>query len=57
MSDWNIFLENIKTAEQELGNPSEIWYRGQSKCEWTLEPSLVRADNWESKEKLLFDEF
>ena len=26
MSDWNIFLENIRTAEQELGNPSEIWY-------------------------------
>ena len=57
MSDWNIFLENIKTAEQELGNPAEIWYRGQSKCEWTLEPSLVRVDSWESKEKLLFDEF
>lgn len=57
MSDWNNFLDEIKNAEQELGNPPEIWYRGQFDCSWLLEPSLVRINDWENKEKKLFEEF
>lgn len=57
MSDWNEFLEEIKAAEDDLGNPTEIWYRGQYDCSWTLQPSLPRFTDWEKKEKILFDEF
>ncbi len=51
MSDWNEFLEEIKAAEDDLGNPTEIWYRGQYDCSWTLQPSLPRFTDWEKKEK------
>lgn len=57
MSAWNKFLDEIKQAEEELGSPPEVWYRGQSDCAWLLEPSLVRQAEWEKKEKILFDEF
>ncbi|WP_151741255.1 FRG domain-containing protein [Acinetobacter seifertii] len=57
MSTWNEFLERIKDAEKELGNPDEVWYRGQFDCSWELTPSLSRFNNWEEKEKQLFIEF
>lgn len=57
MSDWNNFLDEIKRAEDELGNPTEIWYRGQYDCSWELQPSLPRYQEWDRKEKILFDEF
>lgn len=57
MSKWNSFLEEVKQAESDLGNPREVWYRGHSKELWPLIPSLLRQDKWEEKEKLLFFEF
>ncbi|MCH7339465.1 FRG domain-containing protein [Acinetobacter sp. NIPH1876] len=57
MSDWNNFLNELKVAEDELGNPTEIWYRGQFDCSWGLHPSLSRCVDWERKEKILFEEF
>lgn len=57
MSDWNKFLESIREAERDLGNPQEPWYRGHTNHEWQLIPSLPRELNWEEKEKSLFFEF
>lgn len=57
MNAWNSFLEEVKQAESELGNPREVWYRGHSQESWDLVPSLLRETRWEEKEKLLFDEF
>ena len=57
MSKWNNFLEEIKQAESDLGNPREVWYRGHSNESWELIPSLLRQTDWEEKEKLLFLEF
>lgn len=57
MKAWNDFLAEVKQAESELGNPREVWYRGHSQESWELVPSLLREDDWESKEKELFLEF
>lgn len=57
MKVWNQFLEQVKGAESELGNPREVWYRGHSQENWELVPSLLRVPDWEKKEKLLFSEF
>lgn len=57
MSEWNTFLEKVRQAESDLGNPREVWYRGHSNDGWTLTPSLFRVSNWEPKEKELFIEF
>jgi hypothetical protein len=57
MSEWNDFLAEVKKAETELGNPKEIWYRGQSNKDWLLTPSLLRESDWQLKEKQLFIEF
>ncbi|WP_454669203.1 FRG domain-containing protein [Achromobacter kerstersii] len=50
-------MAQVRSAEQELGNPIEPWYRGHSNHEWKLIPSLPREENWEIKEKDLFFEF
>lgn len=57
MATWNEFLEEVKQAEADLGNPREIWYRGHTDESWSLVPSLLRLDNWEQKERELFYEF
>ena len=57
MTEWNKFLEDVKQAESDLGNPREIWYRGHSEEIWDLVPSLMRETEWERKEKELFFEF
>lgn len=57
MSQWNDFLASVKDAEADLGNPKEIWYRGHSNKDWTLNPSLMRETDWSKKEKELFNEF
>lgn len=57
MKEWNEFLSSIKDAECDLGNPSELWYRGHSDVSWKLIPSLCREVDWEKKEKVLFTEF
>ena len=57
MTAWHDFLAEIKQAESELGNPREVWYRGHSNEIWNLTPSLVRYNDWQNKEKELFNEF
>jgi hypothetical protein len=57
MSAWSDFLDSVRAAEGELGNPTEVWYRGHSNHNWELVPSLFRQNNWEQKEKVLFLEF
>ncbi|MBK1546021.1 FRG domain-containing protein [Enterobacter hormaechei] len=57
MTSWNDFLNDIKEAENELGNPREVWYRGHSDIEWELTPTLMRLDDWENREKELFTEY
>ena len=57
MSVWNDFLLKVKQAENELGNPREVWYRGHSDEKWNLIPSLMREPDWVQIEKELFIEF
>ena len=57
MTAWTNFLAEVKQAESDLGNPREIWYRGNSNEDWNLVPSLMREKDWELKEKELFLEF
>jgi hypothetical protein len=57
MSAWSEFLDQVRAAEQDLGNPQEAWYRGHSDHRWNLVPSLPREEDWEKKEKALFIEF
>lgn len=57
MTAWNIFLEQVRQAESELGHPRDVWYRGHSDENWMLTPSLLRYGDWEAKEKELFLEF
>jgi len=57
MSAWNDFLAEVRNAESELGNPTEVWFRGHSNLAWNLSPSLFRIPDWEKKEKLIFTEF
>lgn len=57
MTAWNDFLAEVKHAENALGNPREVWYRGHSREDWNLIPSLIRENDWEQKEKELFLEF
>ncbi|WP_219702748.1 FRG domain-containing protein [Marinomonas lutimaris] len=57
MSAWNDFLEEVRQAENDLGHPREVWYRGHSDESWSLTPSLLRYDDWGNKEKNLFLEF
>ncbi|MDR3014220.1 FRG domain-containing protein [Delftia acidovorans] len=54
---WPEFLECIKSARTGLGNPSTIWYRGMSRADYKLLPSLYRFPNGIEKEKDLFNEY
>jgi len=57
MSEWGMFLAEVKEAEASFGEASELWYRGHSDATWNLTPSLLRQKNWEEKERRLFMEF
>ncbi len=57
MATWSEFLKEVKQAESDLGNPRNIWYRGHTEKSWKLVPSLLRVDEWETKERELFVEF
>lgn len=57
MSAWSDFLDAVRQAEIDLGNPTEVWYRGHSDHGWQLVPSLPRERDWEKKETALFLEF
>jgi hypothetical protein len=54
---WTQFLEAIKKAQLELGNPEILWYRGHPSSEFYLLASLLRYKNGLKKERHLFTSF
>ena len=54
---WNELLQHIKNLRGELGNPDQLWFRGQGNAEYVLIPSLLRFGNGLDKEKFLFEKF
>jgi hypothetical protein len=56
-STWSEFLEAIRKARKELGDPTIVWYRGQSREHYRLTPSLLRHPLGISKEQALFNEY
>ncbi len=55
--NWPEFLDCVRKARDDLGNPPTIWYRGMSRAEYKLVPSLMRATNDAKKEQDLFNEY
>ena len=54
---WPDFLDCVRAARQDLGNPGTIWYRGMASAEYKLIPSLLRLKNGRQKEQDLFNEY
>lgn len=54
---WISFLNEVKKAKKELGNPDIIWYRGHADYSFYLLPTLLRYKNGIDKEKELFHKF
>jgi hypothetical protein len=54
---WTRFLESVKEAKTELGNPEILWYRGHPNSNFYLLASLLRYKNGIEKEKYLFTNF
>ena len=54
---WSEFISQIKKATVELGSPDLVWYRGQSKTEYRLVPSLLRHKNGAGVETAVFEEY
>lgn len=54
---WYEFLDEVRRAKHELGNPKNIWYRGHSNSMWALVPSLHRLPNGTAQEHNAFHEF
>jgi hypothetical protein len=56
-TNWNSFLYSIHQAENEMGNPTNIWYRGVPKFDYTLIPALYRIPIGRDKERDLFEKY
>lgn len=54
---WQEFLENVRKAEDELGRPEVIWYRGHSDATWSVLPGILRQPTWENYEQQAFHAF
>jgi len=54
---WDDFLSEIRDAREFLENPDNLWYRGQSKADYKLTPSLLRHRDGLAKEQVLFNEY
>ena len=54
---WSDFLNNIKTAKNEICKDGPTWYRGQNNSQYFLLPSLLRYKNGLEKEQYLFNSF
>lgn len=57
VNSWNNLLDVVKKYKSELPNNREIWYRGQSKAEYSLLPSLFRNEKGIDKEKDIFNTY
>lgn len=53
---WPEFLECVRVARSDLGSPAVVWYRGMSRADYKLLPSLHRVPNGLQKEQDLFNE-
>lgn len=56
-NSWNELLDCVKQAKQALGNPNQLWFRGQSRAAYALLPSLLRTPTGATKEQLVFQKF
>jgi hypothetical protein len=56
-SSWTEFLTAIRETRQTLNAQGALWYRGQSKFNYDLVPSLLRNSRWPEKEHALFNEY
>ena len=56
-ASWVEFLESLKNAKEDLGNPEILWFRGHSNADFYLLPSLLRFKNGLLKEQDLFHKF
>ena len=54
---WIEFLDAIREAREELGNPLVTWYRGQRNVDWEMLPTLFRESKDLETEQFLFHEF
>ncbi len=54
---WLQFLEAIKEAKAQLGNPEILWYRGHPNASFYLLASLLRYENGLERERSLFTNF
>lgn len=54
---WTRFLESIKKAKAELGNPEVLWYRGHPNSDFYLLATLLRYENGIKREEHLFTSF
>jgi hypothetical protein len=54
---WTNFLELVKQAKADLGNPEVLWYRGHPNSRFYLLATLLRYKNGIDKEKSLFTNF
>lgn len=55
--EWSIFLGTVKAANDALGDPDIIWYRGHPDVDHYLLASLLRYKNGLQKEQYLFESF
>lgn len=54
---WPQFLEHVRDARADLGNPSVVWFRGMARAEYKLIPSLFRSTAGPLKEQDLFNDY
>jgi hypothetical protein len=55
--EWSEFLGTVKAANDSLGDPEVVWYRGHPDVNHYLLATLLRYKNGLQKEKYLFDSF
>lgn len=56
-NDWPGFLDCVRKAREDLGNPSLVWYRGMSRADFKLLPSIARHPKGLAKEQDIFNEY
>jgi FRG domain len=56
-SHWSDFVNDVRGAEDAMGNPSVVWYRGVCDESFKLRPSLLRRSNGVALEKELFTRY